>query len=350
MIAALITHSFLDIIPSTFLGIPDADTALSVLPAHALCLEGRAEEAVRISALGSAAAVLLGIPLALLFFIVLPSLQTCIDWWIGILLIAVIGILIVYAESPLWSLVLFVSSGALGTFAFRYSFLSWNTLGDSAILMPLLSGLFGIAVLLRASKGRMPPQEYRGLSLKPPSLVRSAVSGTVAGALVGWLPGLSTATANGLLATLIRYNRDRCSFIFATSAANTANAIVGLAALFAVFRMRNGVMVALATLELPPFSALLCAASLAAVLAYLLTLFFSRFATWFDGLNARFLNVSVILFVGLLSFLLTGPFGICILFLATAVGLVPTLLNIPRVTCMGAVMVPILLFSFGFPL
>jgi len=43
MFSALITHTFLDSIPSTFLGIPDADTALSVLPAHALCLDGKGE-------------------------------------------------------------------------------------------------------------------------------------------------------------------------------------------------------------------------------------------------------------------------------------------------------------------
>ena len=47
MFAALITHSFLDNIPATFLGVPEAETALAVLPAHALCLEGRGEEAVR---------------------------------------------------------------------------------------------------------------------------------------------------------------------------------------------------------------------------------------------------------------------------------------------------------------
>ncbi|MDD4128069.1 MAG: tripartite tricarboxylate transporter permease, partial [Methanomicrobium sp.] len=40
LIAALIVHTFLDIVPGTFFGIPDADTALSVLPAHRLCLNG----------------------------------------------------------------------------------------------------------------------------------------------------------------------------------------------------------------------------------------------------------------------------------------------------------------------
>lgn len=73
--AALITHTFVDSIPSTFLGIPDADTSLSVLPAHALCLEGNGEEAVRIAALGSACAMILAVPLSVLCFLALPALQ-----------------------------------------------------------------------------------------------------------------------------------------------------------------------------------------------------------------------------------------------------------------------------------
>ena len=41
LISMLIGHSFLDLIPSTFFGIPDSGTALSTLPAHALTLEGK---------------------------------------------------------------------------------------------------------------------------------------------------------------------------------------------------------------------------------------------------------------------------------------------------------------------
>ena len=37
--ATSIAHTFLDFIPSTFLGAPEGDTALSVLPAHKMLLE-----------------------------------------------------------------------------------------------------------------------------------------------------------------------------------------------------------------------------------------------------------------------------------------------------------------------
>ena len=50
LIAASITHTFLSFIPAAFVGAPEGDTALCVLPAHHLLLEGRAYEAVRLSA------------------------------------------------------------------------------------------------------------------------------------------------------------------------------------------------------------------------------------------------------------------------------------------------------------
>src|SRR5665647_1099355 len=151
MFAALITHSFLDNIPSTFLGVPEAETALSVLPAHALCLEGRGEEAVRCSALGSALAMVFAVPLSLACVILLPPLQPALDWAIGILLVAVVGYLVLSDDSPPWAFAVFAVSGALGLFALRYGFLAWHTLGADAIFLPLLSGLFGLPILLTAS-------------------------------------------------------------------------------------------------------------------------------------------------------------------------------------------------------
>ena len=348
MFAALITHTFVDAIPSTFLGIPDADTSLAVLPAHALCLEGNGEEAVRIAALGSACAMVIAVPLSIVCFFLLPPLQPFIDWWIGILLIASVGYIIVTGECPGWGLALFLVSGALGIFTLHYSFLSWHTLaGGSAILMPLLTGLFGVSVLLTASQGIIPEQHFRGIRMKERTIMKCTILGTIAGVAVGWLPGLSTASANGVLASLINYDTDRRAYILATNAANTANAFIGLAALFALSRMRNGVMVALSELPLPSMSEMTVIGVLAAFSAYIITIGLSRSADKFNGINGKLLNRSVIGFILVLSFIITGPFGIAILIIATVLGLVPYLVNIPRVYCMGVIMVPVILFSFG---
>ena len=348
LFAALITHTFVDAIPSTFLGIPEADTSLAVLPAHALCLEGNGEEAVRIAALGSACAMIIAVPVSVLCFLFLPVLQPYFDWWIGILLMASIGYLIVMSESPGWALSIFAVSGALGIFALQYTFLSWHTLaGGSAILMPLLTGLFGISVLLVASQGTLPVQHFCGLRIDNKAVIRYSLLGTGAGIAVGWLPGLSTASANGVLATVIGYEKDRRSYILATSAANTANAFIGLAALFALSRMRNGVMAALSELPLPSMGELMVVGVLAACAAYIVTIHLSGSAGRLNGFDSKLLNRAVIAFVVLLSIVLTGPFGLFVLLLATMVGLVPHIVNVPRMYCMGAIMVPVMLYSFG---
>ena len=57
IIAVSVSHTFHDVIPTTFIGAPEEDTALAVLPAHGLLLQGRGYEAVALSALGSYGAV-----------------------------------------------------------------------------------------------------------------------------------------------------------------------------------------------------------------------------------------------------------------------------------------------------
>jgi putative membrane protein len=111
--------------------------------------------------------------------------------------------------------------------------------------------------------------------------------------------------------------------------------------------MRNGVMVALSALPLPPASALFVVGVVAACAAYVITVTLSRSAHRLGGIEGRWLNGVVIAFVVALCLVLTGPFGGFILLLATLIGLVPHMVNVPRMYCMGAVMVPVMLYSFG---
>jgi len=347
LFVSLITYTFLDSIPSTFLGIPDPGTALSVLPAHALCLEGLGEEAVRIAALGSALAVVVGIPLSLLCILLLPPLQPYLDWGIGIILTGIAGLLIVTAEAPSWAASLFLVSGLLGLFSFRYSFLAWHPFGATAVLLPLLSGLFGFSTLLLASDSPFPAQRFEGIGIPGRGIASRVLLGTVAGSIVGWLPGLSSAAANALVATGGGYDREPRLYILSASTANTVNAFVGLAVLYALARTRNGVMVALAALELPPLGSLLIAGCVAGCAAYLLTIRLSGSARILRGFGTRTLNLGVMAFIAVLTFLFTGPFGLLILVLATALGVIPPLVNVPRLFLMGSVMLPVICFSLG---
>ena len=54
-----ITHTFLDFIPSIFLGCPDTDTELSILPGHQLLKQGQGYQAILLTSYGSLAAILI---------------------------------------------------------------------------------------------------------------------------------------------------------------------------------------------------------------------------------------------------------------------------------------------------
>lgn len=350
IVATMVTHTFLDAVPSTFLGVPDPDTVLSVLPAHRLCLAGHGEEAVRVSALGSVAGFVLCLPLFVLFMLVLPPMQGYIDWGIGLVILVAAGLLVVFSRSPGWAFAVFGVSGILGVFSLGYGYFSFGMFGTGEVLLPLLTGLFGVPVLLLSmqSSAEVPLQRFSGLLIGSREMVWSGVRGAVAGAIVGWLPGFSSGTANALLA--IRRDgdfekTDARGYLVATSAANTANAVLGIAALYAVGRMRSGAMVALGSLELPPLSFVVLVAAVAALCGYGLTIAASRSVPVLMRVNQRVLARVVLVFLVAVSFVFCGPFGLLILVTATLVGMVPGLLGVPRIFCMGAIMVPVMLFT-----
>lgn len=345
LISLLITHSFVEIIPSAFFGIPDSGMALSVLPAHALTLEGRGEEAVRLGAIGCLYGVIIGIPVSVCAYVLLPPLQNSIDWLTGAILVFIMGYIIIREESPCWALLIFASSGILGMFAFSYDYLCWVVIGQNHILMPLLTGLFGLSVILTSSHSSIPRQFFSGIRVETPGILSSSFSGTLAGLLVGWLPGLSTASSQSVIHSGIRYDQHQRQYLVACGAATTANAVVGFAAFFGIERMRNGVMVALSSFSPPPFPVLLTMTAAISCIAYLVVIKLSGIASFFSGINGHLLNTLVAIFIIGLTVLFTGPFGLLILVCATAIGLVPGLLNLSRVTCMGAVTLPVILYS-----
>ncbi|MHA2044079.1 MAG: tripartite tricarboxylate transporter permease [Candidatus Thorarchaeota archaeon] len=73
IIGNVVTHTFLDFIPSVFLGAPEGDTALSVLPGHRMLLKGLGYEAVKLSAFGSLMSVFLALCMILPLRLVMGS-------------------------------------------------------------------------------------------------------------------------------------------------------------------------------------------------------------------------------------------------------------------------------------
>ncbi|HJJ28895.1 MAG TPA: tripartite tricarboxylate transporter permease [Methanocorpusculum sp.] len=351
IVSMAVVHTFLDAVPSTFLGVPDADTVISVLPAHQLYLQGRGEEAVRTSNLGSLWGFVLALPLFALFYFFLAQAQGVVDWAIGLVILLAAGLLIVFSAAPGWAFLIMACTGALGVFSMQFSYLSSGIFGIGEVLLPLLTGLFAVPVLLTSIKAKpvKKEQKFTDIALSRPRIMLSGIKGAIAGAIVGWLPGFSSGTANALLA--VHKNPEKANpreYLVSTSAANTANALLGIAALYAIGRMRSGSMAVLAEFELPPVLLMVFAAGTAAFLGFILTIAFSKSSKFVARINQRYLSIAVLIFLTVLSILFCGWFGAVILILASLLGRLPVLTDVPRIFCMGAIMVPVMLYSLGF--
>jgi putative membrane protein len=363
ILAASVAHTFLDIVPSIFIGAPDADTALAVLPGHEMMLDGRGIEAVRLSALGSASSVivalLLIVPLSLLFRSVYDPFMDHIG--LVLLFIAFLMILtergrtiegqgsLAHLKYKLFALALFLTSGYLGVFAFGHQDLARSPLGfEPEVLLPLLGGLFGASMLLLsfATKAEVPDQRVTEFDLPARTIARSAFIGGLAGSVVAWVPGVTPAVAT--VVTRLGSEGSNQEFLVSVSGVNTANSLFTLVALLVVGRPRSGAAVAIGELvDLDGYGLLVMATIVigVSILAYFATLQAGRLAAKVvRSLNYRRLCLSVLAFLTAMTFGFAGLFGLFLFFVSTVVGLVAPFAGIRKTHAMGVLMVPLLAY------
>lgn len=377
ILSVSISHTFHDVIPTTFLGAPDEDTALSVLPAHSLLLEGKGYEAVAISALGSYGAILVCLlilyPIRFIIGQPIQFYETLQDIMLYVLI--AISILMIATEKARitdfkftgkipaflgmgFALFLFLLSGIFGIIALEMSVESPIGL-DSPVLFPALSGLFGLPTLLTslATQPTIPKQTIRETdypSRHKKQTFLSIFSGSGAGILVSIIPGITSATGT-ILSMTFRGESDNKQTIITLSAVNTACAFFVVIVLFIIQRSRSGATLAIMELItvqewtqiIMPLNLLylVMALLLSGTLSYFLTLKVGKiFATHFTKVPYQPLVGGTILLIVILVYLFTGFLGLLILFIATSIGLIPVQWGVRRSHCMGILLVPIILY------
>ncbi len=348
ILAAGVVHSFLDIVPALALGVPDAATAVAALPGHRLVVAGRGREALRLSAVGSGIAVALAVPLAIPITWAMvrwyPTVRAHLPW----LLAGVVLFLVVTESSRKGAIVgvlAFLASAALGMATLDTD--PDAPLDAGGILAPLFTGLFGAPVLIDAIGGDgVPPQSDARLTMGKRDLGVTAGAGSIAGAIVGYIPGVSAAIAAiAALPAVPRREADR-GFVVATSGANTANTVFALFALAALGTPRTGVTVAVERAEVPlAMPVLLVAVAIAALCGFMLVLLLGDAYLRIVG-NADYtrLSVTVLLLLVGLSFAFAGAFGVGVFVVSALLGLVPPRFSARRVHLMGVLIGPLMLW------
>jgi putative membrane protein len=346
MLAAGVVHTFLEIVPALALGVPDPAMAVAALPGHRLVLEGRGREALRLSALGSGLAVILAVPLAIPVTGAMTRAWPTLRANLSIVLAGVAALLILTERgvvSKVAAAAAFAASAALGLATLDLS--PSAPLAAGGTLAPLFAGLFGAPVLVDAVGGAgVPPQDDPGVALSLRGLVGLAALGTVAGAVVGYVPAVSSAVAATITLLAVPGRFGARGFVVATSGVNTANAVFALFALVALGTPRTGVLVALDSAAVPlSVPHLLAAVGLAAAAgAVLVVTLGDRYLGFVGRLNPTYLSVAVLLLLAAVSYLFAGGLGVAVYLAATVVGLVPARFRARRANLMGVLMGPLI--------
>src|SRR3989344_1865253 len=343
LISMAIVHTFLDIIPTAFLGLPSEDSIVEALPAHKLTMEGKAKEVIMVSALGALGGLIIIIALSPFILKYVKYFYDIINPFIAYILIWVSFMIIYFSKNKLFSFFIFILSGFFG-------FIVLNTKVLNQPLLPLLSGLFGVSSLLLSINFKtIIPKQIKKVEVKIGELnfFRNLSSGVISCLLTSFLPGL-TSSHTTIIAGFITKVKTSIDYLIINGCIGTVSMFVSLIALYSLGKSRNGVIIAISNfssinqqlLWILIFSTLISSF----VALFLLFKFSDLMINIMEMVSYKFLCIAIITFVTLLVLILSGWLGIVVLISSTAIGIIPQITNVERLHLMGVLLIPVIIF------
>ena len=330
-----ITHTFVDFIPSVFLGCPDTDTELSVLPGHELLKEGKGHAAVMLTAYGGLAAIILtmilAFPLIVLVKKIYPMAQAFIPW----ILIFVSLIMVFLEKKKFYSLLAYSLAGILGLIVLNLENLNQP-------LLPLLTGLFGASSLIFSIKTKTQIPEQT-LEQEKTSFRKPILGALIASPLCGFLPGLGSGQAAILGNTISK--TDRKGFLVLLGATNTLVMAFSFLSLYAILKTRTGAAAAIKELIGIPSEKILILILIVALISGIISFFLTKklsafFSKKMNKINYTKLSVFTFIVLVAMVFLISGFLGLLAFAISAFTGIYCISLGVRRTQMMGCLLLP----------
>jgi putative membrane protein len=338
-----ITHTFLDFIPSIFLGCPDTDTELSVLPGHKLLKKGHGYQAIVLTAYGSLAAIFILILITIPSIILISKTYEFIQKFIPYFLILMSIILISLENKKLSALLVFFLTGFLG-----WSISNFQNLNQP--LFPLLTGLFGSSMLILSIKHKTTIPEQK--IIKPflnKNSIKPLLGALIASPLCSFLPGLGSGQAAVIGHTLFLKKENQKGFLILLGATNTLVMGFSFLSLYIISKTRTGASLAIQELISTPTKEtlilILLTTIITGIIAFCLTLYLAKiFSTKIHKLNYTIISTITLLFLMIIVTSISGFLGLLVLIISTLTGLFCINLRVRRTNMMGCLLIPTIIF------
>ncbi|MDO8625700.1 MAG: tripartite tricarboxylate transporter permease, partial [Candidatus Diapherotrites archaeon] len=339
VVAMNIMHVFTDFIPSILVGAPHPDNYLSALPGHKLVLEGHGLDAMRYAIAGC----LFGTVIACLLIPVYVQLaeQFATKWHAFVAPVLLLSLILLVAserglDKKAWAIAVILLSGALGFFCLTHY---------PDALFPLVTGFFGIPTILFALQNTALPVQQTALTpLDWKKILPVCALGSVAGSLVTYFPALSPSHA-AFLATTIR-RMDPRSFLCLLGSLNASATLYSFIALAVLNKARTGSAATLAHVHplVPADIGIVVGITLfcAGIAGYATLALTQKALVASRAFNPRHAGIALLGFLLLLVGLWNGATGIAICVVASAIGCIPSIVNIRRSHLMAFLIAPTL--------
>jgi putative membrane protein len=349
IVSMSITHTFIDFIPSVFLGCPDVDTELSVLPGHELLKEGHGYQAIMLTLYGSIAAIILLLVFSFPFGFLIKKFYNVISKTMPFILILILIILILLERKKLNSIIVIITSGILGLIVLNIPSQNLNQ-----PFLPLLTGLFGISNLILSikNKTKIPKQKIQKPKTK---LTKPLFGALISSPICTILPGLGAGQAAIIGHTISNSKNDKKGFLVLLGATNTLVMGFSFITLYLISKTRTGSALAIqdiiGTIDLKTTILIISIILISGIIAYYLAEFIARFSSKnIQKIDYIKLSIGTIIFISILTIIVSKFLGLMVLIISTITGIFCISLKVRRTNMMGVLMIPTILFYLKFNL
>lgn len=347
IVAMGLTNTFIDTIPSIYLGAPSEETALSVLPGHKMLLEGKGHEAIVYTLIGSSIAVILFLILTPLFFFIIPYTQNFVEKMMAFFLIwACIFLIGREKESKSKAFIIFALAGFLG--------IASMNLGINQPLLPLLTGLFGTSTLIYSisSNSIIPKQSFEKLKIDWQEIKKPTIATAITSPICSFLPGMG-ASQSAIIGSEIMGEMKPKSFLVLIGSTNTLVLSISFLILYLTNKKRSGLAGAVSEimneLTMNELLIIIGAIILTSIISIFLTIKLSKlFAKVIPRVNYEKISKSIIIFLIFVVTIISGFTGLLVLISSTILGLTCAYFNVRKGFLMGCLMIPTILFYLPF--
>ncbi len=339
-----ITHTFLDFIPAVFLGAPEEDSFLSVLPGHKMLKEGKAHEAVILTLYGSLAALFIILVFTPIFIYLIPIIYNSTKIILPFILIFISLYLILRENDTLLAFVIFSLAGILG-------YLSLN-LPVREPLLPLLTGLFGASAIIISLKNKFIPIEQEVIPIRKIKISKKEFSKSILGSILSaplcsFLPGIGSGHAAVLGSEIFKQSQK--GFLVLLGAINTIVMGLSFITIYSIERTRTGAAVAikrlLAEITLQDLTMILITILISGIISFFIAINISKLsAKYITKINYQKLSILTLLILLIITIIFSNLLGIIIFLTATSLGIFTILSGARRINLMGCLLIPTILF------